>query len=119
MNRFFYGLAFLGMLTFSCTDDLDPVAGCDVDNVFDIPWLAERIKGLEETEIGKKYAYLYSGQYGSETVFIFNSCCPYCNMMPPMVYDCSGKELGRMDSIGEDIQNQKVIWKSSNNSCSL
>lgn len=115
MKKLFFALLVVSV--FSCSDDLEPVAGCDVDNVFEIPWLAEQIEGLEKSEIGKRYSYLLSGEYGSETVFIFDSCCPYCSMGPPMVYDCVGKELGRMDSIGEDIQNLKVIWEASEYSC--
>ncbi|MBN7813168.1 hypothetical protein J0A68_19590 [Algoriphagus sp. H41] len=116
MKRFFL-FSFLAAVVFSCQDDLKPEAGCDVDNVFEIPWLAEQIEGLEKSEIGKRYSYLLSGQYGAKTVFIFNSCCPYCSMTPPMVYDCAGNELGRSDSVGEDIQNLKVIWEASEYSC--
>lgn len=115
MKKLFFALLLAS--AFSCSEDLEPVAGCDVDNVFEIPWLAKRIKGMEKSEIDREYTSLLSGQYGSQTVFVFDSCCPRCFMMPPAVYDCSGKELGRMDTIGEDVQNLTVIWEGSEFSC--
>ena len=122
MKRLSCTLIFSGLLAFSCTDDLDPVVGCDMDNVFDLPWLAERIEGLEDSDIGRNYSYLHSGQYDSQTVFVFGSCCPYCSMAPPSLYDCSGNELGRLGTGGiewGDIKDLKVIWKSSDNSCNI
>ncbi|WP_157373450.1 hypothetical protein [Algoriphagus terrigena] len=123
MKNFFCSVVFLGMATFSCSDDpgADPVVGCDVDNIFELPWIAERIEDLENSKIGREFSYLHSGQYGSQTVFIFGSCCHYCSMASPSVYDCNGNELGRLagDGIEWDIKDSQLIWKSSENSCNI
>ncbi|GAA0881337.1 hypothetical protein GCM10009119_43070 [Algoriphagus jejuensis] len=112
--------AFLVLAAFSCSEDLNPVAGCDVDNVFDLTWLKERIEDSEKSEIGRKYTSLHAAQYGSQTVFMFMNCCPYCSMAPPSLYDCSGNNLGQVgtDRIDwEEITDFEVIWKSSENEC--
>lgn len=128
MKNPIYLFAFLGLLAFSCSDDPDPIKACDVDNVLDMPWMAELIEVEEQHEIGQSYSYLMTGKYKSaamsapQPVFFFMNCCPNCLMVPPVVYDCGGGELGRMGSEGillEEIKDQEVIWKSSKNSCTI
>lgn len=110
----------LAVIVFSCSDDQDP--SCNVDNVVtDLPWLADLLSEEENHFIGQSYSILYTGTYKSKTVFLIGNCCPNCLMLPPSVYDCKGKVLGSLgDGIEwEDIKDQKVIWKSSNNSCNI
>jgi len=125
MKNLFYTFMFLGMVTFSCSDEEnpnlpEPFQACGVDNVFELPWIAAGIEDLEKSDIGKKYSSLHSAQYGSQTVFYFGSCCPYCSMVPPSLYDCGGNKLGKFGTEGidwEEITNFEVIWKSSENEC--
>jgi hypothetical protein len=121
MKKLIYLSAFLGMLTFSCSDDSDPIRACNVDNVLDMPWMQELIAETEEFEVGRDYTYITMGIYDSQTVFVLNNCCPLCNSIIP-VYDCSGSTLGTVGSEGisaDEISDMEVIWKSSNNSCSI
>ena len=126
MKSYIYLLAFLGLLAFSCSDDQDP--SCDVESAIDMTWLAELIEEEEKHLIGQDYSFLYTGIYkqsamkSQRRVFIFGNCCPGCLMTPPAVYDCSGEVLGKLGTDGiewEEITDSEVIWKSSNNSCSI
>ena len=121
MKKLIYAFVFLGLLTFSCSDDSDPIRACNVDNVLDLPWLEELIAETEEFEIGRDYSFITMGTYQSQTVFVLQNCCPNCNSTFP-VFDCSGNPLGSIGPEGvpfEEIANREVIWKSSNNSCNI
>ena len=126
MKNFLYLSAFLGLLAFSCSDDVDP--SCDVENAIDMPWLAELIEEEEKYLIGQDYSFLYTGIYKSgamkdqRRVFMFGNCCPGCLMAPPSIYDCSGAVIAQLGTDGlewEKISDSEVIWKSSNNSCEV
>jgi len=121
MKNYIYHFAFLGLLAFSCSDDPDPIKACDVDNVLDMPWLAERIEELESSEFSRTYSSISMGTYNSQTVFISGNCCPNCNSVIT-VSDCSGNNLGIIgqdDISADEITDRKVIWKSSENSCNI
>ena len=105
----------------SCSkDELDPIQDCGTDNVLqDLPWLAELIEGLEQSEIGSKYSYISQAVYEGQTVFVLQNCCPFCNSVYT-VTDCAGNDLGFIGSGGIDpsaITDSEVIWKSSENTC--
>ena len=126
MKNFIYLFAFLALLAFSCSDDVDP--SCGVEDAIDMPWLAKLIEEEEKHFTGQNYSFLYTGIYrpstmiGQRRVFMFGNCCPGCLMSPPTIYDCSGETLGQLGTDGiewEEITDSEVIWKSSNNSCSI
>lgn len=124
MKRLSILLVFVSLIAISCSEDLDPQ--CGVGNVVsDLPWLVELIEVEESSEIGQIYSYLERGTYTtmskSQTVFVFGNCCPSCAMLPPLIYDCSSQELGRVgESIQwEDIKDMEVVWKSSRNTCPI
>jgi hypothetical protein len=123
MKNFGYLFALLAIVTFSCSDVSDPIQTCDVDNVLtDLPWLADLLEEQESHQIGQAYSYLSSGKYKSKRVFILSNCCPYCLSLPNPVYDCAGNMLGRLyaDDIEPDkVKDQEIIWRSSDNSCSI
>lgn len=121
MKNLIYLFLFLGLLTFSCSEDPDPVKACQVDNVLELPWLQELIAETEKFEIGRDFTYITMGTYDSQTVFVLRNCCPLCNSVSP-VFDCSGNPLGVIGSDGivfDEISDREVIWKSSNNSCEI
>ncbi|MBN7813167.1 hypothetical protein J0A68_19585 [Algoriphagus sp. H41] len=121
MKKLLYVFAFLGLLTFSCSDDSDPIRACGMDNVLEMPWIQQQIAETESTELGRDYWYISTGTYHSQTVFLLQNCCPMCNTIVP-IFDCGGNTLGTLGSSGislDDISDRKVIWKSSNNSCNI
>ena len=121
MKNLFFLFAFLGLVTFSCSDDPVPIQACNVDDVMDLPWLQELTAETEEFEIGMNYSYITMGTYDSQTVFVLQNCCPNCQSVFP-VYDCSGNQLGLIGADGivwDEISDRKVIWKSSMNSCNI
>lgn len=126
MGKLIYLSVFLGFFAVSCSDDPDP--SCEGANALDLPWLTNLIEQEELHEIGQQYSYLNKGIYmpgnmnSPQRIFFFGNCCPFCSMMPPMVYDCNGNELGRIGEAGifwERIKDLEVIWKSSDNTCNI
>jgi len=117
MKNYIYLFAFLGMLTFSCSDDSDPAKACKVDSIQDMPWLQELI---ESYQVGDHTITM--GKYDSQTVFVATTCCALCNMTAPPVFDCSGNFVGKIGYDGimlEEITDKKVVWKSEDNSCGM
>ena len=129
VRNFIYLFALLAIVTFSCSDDSDPIQSCDVNNVLtDLPWLVDLIEEEEKIFVGQSYSIIYSGMYRSgvmskpQRVFVITNCCPNCSMLPPPVYDCAGNMLGRLyadDIEPEKVMEWEIIWKSSDNSCNL
>jgi hypothetical protein len=102
------------LIVFSCNENEDP-AGCGVENpVEDIAWIKEAIKFQNSGLAG--FAYLVQGTYKGRTVFIMESCCPFCNIIT-VVQDCRGEVLP--DASVSDVINKKVIWKPSSSVCTI
>lgn len=122
MRYSLYLFAFLICLNFSCSEDSEPIEACATDNVLeDLPWLVERIEELEKSDFGQEYSFISKGTYQSQTVFIFQNCCPNCNSVFT-VQDCSGNSLGTFGTGGiqtSEVTDMTVIWKSSKNSCNF
>jgi hypothetical protein len=123
MQRAFLLFLMVSLVISSCSkDELDPIQACATDNVLqDLPWLAELIEGLEQSEIGSKYSYISQAVYEGQTVFVLQNCCPFCNSIYT-VTDCAGNDLGFIGSGGIDpstITSSEVIWKSSENTCAF
>lgn len=114
---------FALLFCFSCSEVSEPMEACATDNVLtDLPWLIDLIENEENGFIGKNYSYISTGIYKSKRIFILSNCCPNCLMLPPPVYDCSGNMLGRVgddDFESDKIKDEEVIWKSSENSCTV
>jgi hypothetical protein len=111
----------LAIAVFSCSDDPKPIQACNVDNVFDLPWLDQEISEMEDSEFGREYNFIAMGIYNSQTIFEFGNCCPTCNSVYP-VKDCTGNTLGAIGQNGityDQITERKIIWKSSTNSCAI
>ena len=65
--------------------------------------------------------YVTQARYGSETVIIFENCCPYCMTLIP-VYNCAGEFLGNVgngpDEIDVEIlERDTVVWASEDSTC--
>lgn len=122
MRRSVFLLLVFALTFGSCSeDDVEPLQACETQNVLvDLPWLAELIEEQEQSFIGQNFSFISTGKIKGRRVFVLNNCCPYCSMLPPPVYDCSGNILGDLATRGfefEEIDNYEVIWKSSNNGC--
>jgi hypothetical protein len=99
---------------FSCNQNEDP-ASCGVENpVEDIAWIKEAIKFQNSGLAG--FSYLIQGTYKEQTVFIMESCCPFCNLIS-VVQNCRGEVIP--DASVHDVRNKKVIWKPENSGCTF
>ena len=113
-------LPLLLILALSC-DDEDHVSLCLVaDPARDLPWLAAEIKEMRESDMSS-LLYVTQARYGSETVIIFENCCPYCMTLIP-VYNCAGEFLGNVgngpDEIDVEIlERDTVVWASEDSTC--
>ncbi|GAA0881336.1 hypothetical protein GCM10009119_43060 [Algoriphagus jejuensis] len=117
MKNFGYLIVLLTLVTFSCSDDSDPIQACNVDNVLDLPWLQEKI---EMYQVGDHTITM--GTYDSQTVFVATTCCALCNMTAPPVFDCSGNLIGKIGYDGimlEEIADKEIVWKSEDKSCGM
>ena len=106
----------------SCVSNEFPHANnCDVtDPTEDLPWLKAEIADLNGSEMGRKYWYITQASYKGETVFIVNSCCPHCGMLPPPVYACNGELLFRAtDEEYDHVGHERIIWKSADYACTF
>jgi hypothetical protein len=119
MNNLFNLKSFLlvlfgSALLFACSENEDPKS-CGVENpVEDIAWIKEAIK-LQNSGLAG-FAYLIQGTYKGQTVFIMESCCPFCNLISA-VQNCRGESIPNA-SVSE-VTNKKVIWKPANSVCNL
>ncbi len=106
-------------LSVSCREETDPRKPCSVDSpVEELPWLKDQIDEWEATT-WRQYAYVLQARYGYETVFIFGNCCPYCSTVVP-IYNCLGEQIGTWGTIPDEmLEDQKLIWKSEDSSCTL
>lgn len=115
-------LIFSCLLAFSCSDEDVSIQSCNVDNVLtDLPWLHQKIEESEQSDFSREYNFITIGTLDSKTVFMLRNCCPFCLSTVP-VYDCNGNVLGAIgmdDLSGEEITDERVIWKSSGNSCNI
>lgn len=113
----------LSIILFSaCTEQgepeifvLDPTLG----------WLNEKILQIEgSTNELNQYTYINTEIYDGGRVFIFISCCPYCNTVMT-VYNLEGEFLGIISLYGNDsipnadISDQKLYWKPKNSVCNV
>ena len=94
------------------------------DPTNDLPWLKSEIEKLEQGYRDNpelyRYFYVYQAEFKGQTVFIFDSCCPFCNMVVP-VMNCQGDLLGYMGS-GNDfskITRETIIWQPPDFACIL
>lgn len=118
MKKFLY-LPFIVCLSISCTDHDNPTHlsnTCSVDNpVEDLPWLKQKISEMETSKNALlEFSYIQMGTYKNETIFIANSCCPYCYIVP-VIYNCNGDVMDNVDS--GKVENVKTIWKPKNFAC--
>ncbi len=114
-------MALCALLLFTCKEDdnPNPKNACSVeDPVHDLPWLAAKVEEMQNSSLAE-YWYVTQAQYGTETVFIYGNCCPFCNTMTP-VFNCSGEQLGivgdgtfEMDS----FKDEAVIWAPDDSHC--
>ncbi len=107
-------LVFLTL--FSCADN-DDVRGdaCGIDNPTEnLTWLKNEInqRGANPSYISK-YFYIAQATYNSQTVLVYENCCPTCNTVV-IVYDCEGNSLGQINvNIDRDeIKNAKIIYQA-------
>jgi hypothetical protein len=118
MKKLIYN-AFIICLLFACTDHNNPSRlsnTCSVDNpAEDLPWLKQKISEMEASpNTTTKFASVLMGTYDGETVFIFDNCCPFCDMMI-FVYNCDGQIMDNVDS--GMVTKPKIIWKPADFAC--
>lgn len=109
-------------LVSSCVSHDFPQANtCDVRNpVDDLPWLKAKVAELNNSEFSRKYWYITQATYNLETVFIIKNCCPNCLTLPPPVHACNGQVLfDGADEQFDDIQAERLIWKSTEYACTF
>jgi len=122
-NGALYLIAFFIIVTlfFSCSDNDDTVeAACGVDNpIEELPWLKAEIASRESktTDISK-YFYIAQATYNSQTVYVYEDCCPVCNTAV-LVYNCKGELLGQVHAeiTRKSLKNSKIIYKPDNFAC--
>lgn len=114
MKKYLF-LLVCSALIFSCNDEERP-AVCGVENpVEDLAWIREAIEFSQSSGLAG-FAYLVQGTYEGKTVFIMESCCPFCNIIT-VVQDCRGEVIP--DASVNDVTNKKVIWKPANSVCNF
>jgi len=102
-------------LLFGCADSENPTS-CGVENpVEDLAWLKEAIEFSQSNGLAG-FAYLIQGTYKGKTVFIMETCCPFC-LIISVVQNCRGEVIP--DASVNDVKNKKVIWKPANSGCNL
>lgn len=102
-------------ILFGCSDGENPTS-CGVENpVDDLAWIKEAIEFSQSSGLAG-FTYLVQGTYKGKTVFIVESCCPFCNLISA-VQDCRGEVIP--DASVSDVTNKKVIWKPENSACNL
>lgn len=110
MKRIIWLIVIL-LLFQSCADVMQ--SDCRVDNpVEDLEWL----KMQTEPSTQSSFIYLVQGRYKGRTVFFFNSCDPIQPTLQ-VVQDCRGELVE--EASANDVQNQRVIWRSENSVCNL
>lgn len=118
MRKLFIFLFFI-TLSFSCNESDGPGI-CGVENPAEnLPWLKQKIQEIESNSLSK-YSYIQEAEYKGKTVFLFNSCCPFCSFVVTLV-DCQGNDLGYLnqeDGIrSEDLKAIQVIWTPEDSEC--
>lgn len=121
MMKRILGLLLVLILLASCNEE-DPLIYCGTQNpTEDLPWLKAAIEQAEQSELAE-YTYVMTGRYQGQSVFIFQSCCPFCNFAI-IVLDCQGNSLGVLgsnDGIAvDDIENLTPIWIPANSVCQI
>lgn len=123
MKKLLLPLVLMVFFFSSCQEETIPSTACQIENpVQNMDWLKVLIEGLENGSL-TEYIYISQATRGSQTVFMLQNCCPFCNTVTS-VYDCDGVLLGHLGngSNGIDptsLKNSKVIWKPENSSCNL
>ena len=103
----------------ACNNDIDDSICNTTDPETQLGWLKEEIvKRKADTIDITKYFYISQATYNSQTVFVYNDCCPICNTSI-YVYNCFGDRIGQVhdDIKWEDIKNSKIIFKPQNFAC--
>ena len=101
----------LALLVGACSSDGDHPNTCAViDPIKQLPWLKAAIETYQKTNFAD--ITVEQGEYHSQTVFIITPCCLACDIIPPPVYDCEGKEINNLSAGDEKIKDRKVIWKT-------
>lgn len=97
------------------SDPAPPNAVCGVVNPTEnLQWLKDRINELKTNTEFSKYLYVQQSTYDGQTVFMFGSCCPFCNSTT-LVRDCSGNTL---DISSREVTDPfTVIWTGENSEC--
>lgn len=108
-------ILLLSGLLFSCNENEDPTSCGVEDPVKDLAWIREAIEFSQSSGLAG-FAYLVQGTYEGKTVFIMESCCPFCNIIT-VVQDCRGEVIP--DASVSDVINKKVVWKPENSACNL
>ena len=109
------------LILFSCSDNDDKIGeACGMVNPPEnLTWLKNEINNRElNTSDLTKYFYISQANYNSQTVFVYDNCCPICNTFI-VVYNCAGDSIGQVhaDIQREDIKNPKIIYKPQNFAC--
>ncbi len=101
---------FLMIGSISCVSDDMPVA-CEVSAAEDLPWLAEKIRQIDDaaSDFDRQYAYVNLGWYKSQRVVIFRNCCPFCNYIP-QAYTCDGALLSDIEWTGDNAPTGEELW---------
>ncbi|TDQ18871.1 hypothetical protein DFQ04_0681 [Algoriphagus boseongensis] len=105
----------------SCQDQEGPRA-CGTENpIEDLAWLKNLITEIEGYSLSE-YNYVVQSTYRGKTIFLVQSCCPFCSYAVP-IFDCQGNSLGyigQQDGIQpDDVKEGKVIWKPENSQCAF
>lgn len=111
------------LLSSSCSDNDDtiPLACGVADPTEDIGWLKNEIEDLKSSDSGiQQYFYVWQGIYDSQTVFVFDNCCPFCNTVVP-VYNCQGEQLGFLGNeiLQEELKETTIVYKPLNFDCQV
>ncbi len=111
------------LILFSCSDNDDKIGeACGTVNPPEkLTWLKNEINNRElNTSDITKYFYISQATYYSQTVFVYDDCCPICNTAI-FVYDCAGDRIGQVnaDIQREDIKNPKIIYEPQDFACQV
>ena len=103
-------------------NDVAVIAACGVPNpIEDLDWLQNRVQELRENESDEaQYFFVSQAVFKGETVFIFNNCCPFCNIVAP-VFDCAGLQIGLLNNeVPEgELSDTQLVFRPDTFSCQL
>jgi len=111
----------------SCEDNsieesfIEANTACNTNNpIENLSWFRNKIEEIEKTDLAK-FSYISQAEYKGSTIFIENSCCPFCSYIV-VIYNFEGEQIGYLGDENfpiEEVPQGDIIWRGSNFSCEI